>query len=91
MLNSQLYRRWYPSSARISDGSQIIFGGALAGGFNDIPDNDNPTVSGVLRGIFPALTTSPLVSLSSFHPKVAANPSIASFFWMLCLRICFPM
>jgi hypothetical protein len=35
--------RWYPSSARISDGSQIIFGGALAGDFNDY--NDNPTVS----------------------------------------------
>ena len=35
--------RWYPSSARISDGSQIIFGGALSGDFNDY--NDNPTVS----------------------------------------------
>jgi hypothetical protein len=38
------YSRWYPSSARLSDGSQIIFGGALAADFNDY--NDNPTVSG---------------------------------------------
>jgi hypothetical protein len=36
--------RWYPSSARISDGSQIIFGGMLVGGFNDEPDSDNPTL-----------------------------------------------
>ncbi|KIM76040.1 glyoxal oxidase [Piloderma croceum F 1598] len=43
-LNFPSYRRWYPSSARISDGSQIIFGGALAGGFNDIPSFDNPTL-----------------------------------------------
>jgi hypothetical protein len=49
-LNFSSYQRWYPSSARISDGSQIIFGGALAGGFNNIPSHDNPTVRDVLVG-----------------------------------------
>ena len=43
------YCRWYPSSARLSDGSQIIFGGMIAGGFNNKPSTDNPTVSRVLN------------------------------------------
>jgi hypothetical protein len=46
-LNFVTLLRWYPSSARISDGSQIIFGGALAGGFNNDPSGDNPTVSSI--------------------------------------------
>jgi len=36
--------RRYPSSTWISDGSQIIFGGALSGGFDDVPALDNATL-----------------------------------------------
>jgi len=36
--------RWYPSSARISDGSQIIFGGMTLAGFNNRASIDNPTI-----------------------------------------------
>lgn len=36
--------RWYPSSGRLSDGSQIIFGGMTKGGFNNVRETDNPTL-----------------------------------------------
>jgi hypothetical protein len=35
--------RWYPSSTRLTDGSIIIMGGMLAGGFNNKLSTDNPT------------------------------------------------
>lgn len=42
-------QRWYPSSARLSDGSQIVIGGATSGDFNDDDSRDNPTVSYILN------------------------------------------
>ncbi|KAE9399120.1 hypothetical protein BT96DRAFT_920339 [Gymnopus androsaceus JB14] len=36
--------RWYPSSARISDGSMIIIGGSMIGGFANSASINNPTL-----------------------------------------------
>ncbi|KAG8794240.1 hypothetical protein FRC12_000092 [Ceratobasidium sp. 428] len=35
--------RWYPSGARLSDGSLLIIGGALGGGWTNNPQLNNPT------------------------------------------------
>ncbi|GAA5998014.1 uncharacterized protein JCM10292_002262 [Rhodotorula paludigena] len=36
-------QRWYPSTVRLQDGSIMILGGMIAGGFNNAPSTDNPT------------------------------------------------
>ncbi|SCV66996.1 BQ2448_5642 [Microbotryum intermedium] len=36
--------RWYASTVRLPDGSIIIIGGTVQGGFNNAPDIDNPTI-----------------------------------------------
>ncbi|KAF7317558.1 hypothetical protein MKEN_00842700 [Mycena kentingensis (nom. inval.)] len=36
-------KRWYPSSVRIEDGSVMIFGGSVSGGFANGPGINNPT------------------------------------------------
>ena len=35
--------RWYPSTVRLQDGSLLILGGMVAGGFNNAEATDNPT------------------------------------------------
>ncbi|GAA5885181.1 hypothetical protein JCM6882_007263 [Rhodosporidiobolus microsporus] len=35
--------RWYPSTARLTDGSLLIAGGMVAGGYNNQESTDNPT------------------------------------------------
>ncbi|ORY90614.1 copper radical oxidase [Leucosporidium creatinivorum] len=35
--------RWYPSTVRLEDGSLLIMGGMVAGGFNNAESTDNPT------------------------------------------------
>jgi hypothetical protein len=81
MQNFQLYLRWYPSSARLSDGSQIIFGGALAGGFNDY--NDNPTVSTTCQiytqDISPDSVNVAFDQLEFFPPKGNGQPINSQF------------
>ncbi|SCZ95857.1 BZ3500_MvSof-1268-A1-R1_Chr8-1g09842 [Microbotryum saponariae] len=37
-------KRWYPSTVRLHDGSVIIIGGCIRGGYNNAPDIDNPTI-----------------------------------------------
>ncbi|TKA53154.1 hypothetical protein B0A53_04010 [Rhodotorula sp. CCFEE 5036] len=36
--------RWYPSTVRLVDGSLLIAGGMIAGGYNNAPSTDNPTM-----------------------------------------------
>ncbi|GAA5864750.1 hypothetical protein JCM3774_006060 [Rhodotorula dairenensis] len=36
--------RWYPSTVRLTDGSLLIVGGMIAGGYNNAPSTDNPTM-----------------------------------------------
>ncbi|GAA5924677.1 uncharacterized protein JCM15063_005705 [Sporobolomyces koalae] len=36
--------RWYPTSTRLTDGSLIIVGGMIAGGYNNDISTDNPTI-----------------------------------------------
>ncbi|GAA5949534.1 hypothetical protein JCM10213_002590 [Rhodosporidiobolus nylandii] len=36
--------RWYPSTARLTDGSLLIAGGMIAGGYNNAESTDNPTM-----------------------------------------------
>ncbi|GAA5961605.1 hypothetical protein JCM3765_002645 [Sporobolomyces pararoseus] len=36
--------RWYPTSTRLTDGSLIIVGGMVAGGYNNDVSTDNPTL-----------------------------------------------
>ncbi|GAA5853453.1 hypothetical protein JCM3766R1_000771 [Sporobolomyces carnicolor] len=36
--------RWYPTSTRLTDGSLIIVGGMIAGGYNNDVSTDNPTL-----------------------------------------------
>ncbi|GAA5979733.1 hypothetical protein JCM10908_003025 [Rhodotorula pacifica] len=36
--------RWYPSTVRLTDGSLLIAGGMIAGGYNNAPQTDNPTM-----------------------------------------------
>ncbi|BGP53479.1 hypothetical protein JCM8202_001123 [Rhodotorula sphaerocarpa] len=36
--------RWYPSTVRLTDGSLLIAGGMVAGGYNNAPSTDNPTM-----------------------------------------------
>ncbi|KAF8595713.1 hypothetical protein BDV93DRAFT_528472 [Ceratobasidium sp. AG-I] len=35
--------RWYPSGARLSDGSLLVFGGAFGGGWTNFKELNNPT------------------------------------------------
>lgn len=43
--------RWYPSTTRLTDGSLLILGGMLAGGFNNVASTDNPTFECVRRSL----------------------------------------
>ncbi|GAA5979735.1 hypothetical protein JCM10908_003026 [Rhodotorula pacifica] len=36
--------RWYPSTVRLVDGSLLVVGGMIAGGYNNAPSTDNPTM-----------------------------------------------
>ncbi|GAA6041298.1 hypothetical protein JCM8097_001325 [Rhodosporidiobolus ruineniae] len=36
--------RWYPSTVRLTDGSVLIAGGMIAGGYNNAESTDNPTM-----------------------------------------------
>lgn len=36
--------RWYPSTVRLTDGSLLVVGGMVAGGYNNAESTDNPTM-----------------------------------------------
>ncbi|GAA99111.1 hypothetical protein E5Q_05800 [Mixia osmundae IAM 14324] len=68
--------RWYPSSARLSDGSLIIWGGMIAGGFNNVKNTDNPTIE-----YFPAKGNGQPIYSPFLHD--ALNSNLFPFLWAL--------
>jgi hypothetical protein len=60
--------RWYPSSARISDGSQIVIGGAISGGFINDASDDNPTIE-----FFPPKGDGTPIHLNFLHDALPSN------------------
>lgn len=85
--------RWYPSSTRLSDGSQIIFGGARLANFNDY--NDNPTLeffppkgtghpihSPFLKDALPSNLFPHIFALPNNHLFLAANTLAMTYDWV---------
>ncbi|BGP37435.1 hypothetical protein JCM10449v2_001341 [Rhodotorula kratochvilovae] len=69
-------QRWYPSTVRLTDGSILIAGGMIAGGYNNQESTDNPTFE-----FYPPKGTGMPIYSSFLHD--ALNSNLFPVMWAL--------